>query len=105
MENPVERNDILRELAVRLAALEDNVTFLELWCEEQQDALDRLGELPWWFHDEVEIPRPALYVVDITDDDGEESDHQRRVRQIRARIDRLRHGLAVYDAGPPGRSG
>lgn len=100
MENPVERN-VLRELAFRLAALEDNVSFLEMWCEEQQDALDRLGELPWWFHDEIETSRPALYVVDLTEEEGEESEHQRRVRQIRARIDRLRHGLAAHDALPP----
>ncbi|MGH8992282.1 MAG: hypothetical protein ACRDYV_06870 [Acidimicrobiia bacterium] len=83
----------MRELTLRVAALEDNVAFLEVWCEEQQDSLDRIGE-PSWLMEESEPP-PRLYVVDLRDDaDSDESDHQRRVRQIRARLDHLRHGLA-----------
>jgi hypothetical protein len=96
-----ERADegVLRDLAVRLAALEDNVAFLEVWCEEQQDALDRVGEAVYFYgleEDEYEEPpeRARLYVVDGRDPEGpEESEHQRKVRQLRARINRLRTGL------------
>lgn len=102
MENWLRNTEALKELELRVAALEDNLTFLELWCEEQQDSLDRLGE-PYWFVDDHpgEDERVRLYVVDLSDDprDGAETDHDRRVRQIRARLDRLRHGMA---GGSPG---
>lgn len=103
MENWSRNTEALKELELRVAALEDNLTFLEVWCEEQQDSLDRLGE-PYWFLDDHpgEGDRVHLYVVDLGDDgDGHEveTDHDRRVRQIRARLDRLRHGMA---GGPPG---
>jgi len=94
MENWTQNNELIRELALRVAALEDGVEFLEVWCEEQQDSLDRFGE-PYWFLDE-DAPQPVrLYVVDLRDDPegADESDHERRVRQIRARLDSLRHGL------------
>ncbi len=97
MENWAHEDELLRELTLRVAALEDNVAFLEVWCEEQQDTLDRFGE-PYWFMEED--PEPVrLYVVDLRDDPGDESDHDRRVRQIRARLDDLRHGTAK---GAPG---
>jgi hypothetical protein len=95
-----ERADenVLGQLALRLAALEDNVAFLELWCEEQQDALDRVGEAVYFYGLEEEYEdrpgRARLYVVEALAPDGpEESEHQRKVRQLRARISRLRNGL------------
>ena len=92
MENWALDGELLRELTLRVAALEDNVAFLEVWCEEQQDTLDRFGE-PYWFLEDEEPPPVRLYVVDLRDDpDSEETDHDRRVRQIRARLDDLRHG-------------
>ena len=101
MENWVQA-ELLRELTLRVAALEDNVTFLEVWCEEQQDSLDRFGE-PYWFleEDEEESRDPVrLYVVDLRDDaESDEVTYDQRVRQIRARLDDLRHGLAK---GAPG---
>jgi hypothetical protein len=99
MENWAHEGELIRELTLRVAALEDNVAFLEVWCEEQQDTLDRVGE-PYWFLED-DHPEPVrLYVVDLRDDpDVDESDHERRVRQIRARLDNLRHGLA---RGAPG---
>jgi len=39
MENRADAELVLRELVLRVAALEENVAFLEVWCEEQQDAL------------------------------------------------------------------
>src|SRR5690242_5478995 len=59
----------LRALAMRVAALEDNVAFLEQWCEEQQDALDRAAG-PLAYDYEVEPappPRQILRVVDLRD--------------------------------------
>lgn len=98
MENWSHNGDLLRELTLRVAALEDNVAFLEVWCEEQQDSLDRFGESSYWFLEEDRPQQPArLYVVDLRDGDLDESDHDRRVRHIRARLDNLRHGL-VKDA-------
>jgi hypothetical protein len=102
---------------MRVAALEDNVAFLEEWCEEQQDVLDRAaGPVAYDYEIEPgEDPpgRVVLRVVDIRDEvtggdgeagseDGEagpmiiavvESDHDRRVRHIRARLERLRGRL------------
>ena len=93
MENWALDGELLRELTLRVAALEDNVAFLEVWCEEQQDSIDRFGE-PYWFLEEEEEPPPVhLYVVDLRDGPGsDETDHDRRVRRIRARLDDLRHG-------------
>lgn len=99
MENWAHNGELIRELTLRVAALEDNVAFLEVWCEEQQDGLDRIGE-PYWFLEDDDPQPVRLYVVDLRDDpEIDESDHERRVRQIRARLDNLRHGLA---GGAPG---
>ena len=103
MENWALDGEVLRELTLRVAALEDNVAFLEVWCEEQQDSLDRFGE-PYWFleeeEDEDDREPVRLYVVDLRDDPEEdETTYDQRVRQIRARLDDLRHGLAK---GAPG---
>ena len=92
--------EMLRELLWRLTALEDSVAFLEVWCEEQQDALDRVGEAVDFYDDEEvldqKVPeRARLYVIDGHNPavPEEESDYQRKVRQIRARLDRLRSRL------------
>ena len=63
----------LRALAMRVAALEDNVAFLERWCEEQQDALDRaVGSVAYDYGVDTEAPRPTLLrVVDLRDDPGD----------------------------------
>lgn len=100
MENWAHDGELIRELTLRVAALEDNVAFLEVWCEEQQDSLDRVGE-PYWFLEDDDPQPVRLYVVDLRDaaEGAEESDHARRVRQIRARLDHLRDGLA---RGAPG---
>jgi hypothetical protein len=114
----------LRALAMRVAALEDNVAFLEQWCEEQQDVLDRIAG-PVAFDYELEAPPPPrqiLRVVDLRDgaddDDGAESpegppevefetlvavvdtEHDRRVRQLKAGLNRLRRRLALSVAPP-----
>ena len=102
MDNWALDREMLRELTLRVAALEDNVAFLEVWCEEQQDSLDRFGE-PSWFLDEDEPPPVHLYVVDLRDDpETDETDHDRRVRQIRARLDDLRHGRTGESASQGG---
>ncbi len=91
--------EMLRELLWRLTALEDSVAFLEVWCEEQQDALDRVGEAVEFRDDEELQAQPRaerghLYIVDGHHPGApEETDYQRKVRQIRARIDRLRNRL------------
>ena len=112
MDEAYEQIHQLRALAMRVAALEDNVAFLEQWCEEQQDALDRVaGSVAYDYELEPPpSPRQILRVVDIRDEPGGEgadgsgdgdgaaqmiiavveTDHDRRVRQIRARLDRLR---------------
>ena len=105
---------------MRIAALEDNVAFLEEWCEEQQDVLDRTAG-PAAYDYEVEpqpasTPRAVLRVVDLRDevlgvddpddlddpDDGSativavvDTEHDRKVRQIRARLERLRRRVAT----------
>jgi hypothetical protein len=122
MDDLYQHDNGLRALAMRVAALEDNVAFLEEWCEEQQDLLDRTaGPVAYDYEVEAE-PEPAaravLRVVDLrdevlaaleaatddaealVDDDGPlgpdtviavvETDHERRVRQIRARLERIR---------------
>jgi hypothetical protein len=123
MDDLYQHDNGLRALAMRVAALEDNVAFLEEWCEEQQDMLDRTaGPVAYDFEIEAE-PEPAaravLRVVDLRDevlaaleaatDDAEalvdeddeplgpetilavvETEHERRVRQIRARLERIR---------------
>ncbi len=112
---------------MRMAALEENVAFLEQWCEEQQDALDRVAG-PLAYDHEVEAPPPPrqiLRIVDLRDGAAADSDrigpdpsdvdlgpdvetvvavveteHDRRVRQIRASLNRLRRRLALSVAPP-----
>jgi len=122
---------------MRVAALEDNVAFLEQWCEEQQDALDRVaGSVAYDYElepppsprhilrvvdlrdgsagadagdDEVEEPRPdppdAPRVIDVAVRAVVETEHERRLRQIRAQVNRLRRRLALSvapaEAPPP----
>jgi uncharacterized small protein (DUF1192 family) len=115
MEDCCEQHQQLRALAMRVAALEDNVAFLEEWCEEQQDALDRAaGPVAYDYEVDAESPRPVpravLRVVDLRDGaDGEESEaaqadsifavveteYDRRIGQIRSQINRLRARLAL----------
>jgi hypothetical protein len=54
---------------MRVAALEDNVAFLEQWCEEQQDVLDRVvGPLAYDYElAPAPPPRQILRVVDLRD--------------------------------------
>jgi|GEM_PF-4843417 len=110
---------------MRVAALEDNVAFLEQWCEEQQDALDRFaGSVAYDYEFEpAPSPRQILRVVDLRDgadgggddevdeprpDPSEdprltdvavvavvETEHERRLRQLRAQVHRLRRRLAL----------
>jgi hypothetical protein len=126
MDDLYEHDNGLRALAMRVAALEDNVAFLEEWCEEQQDVLDRTaGPVGYDYEIEAEpepAPRAILRVDDLRDEvlavleaavddvdalteDDElgdeplgattitalvETEHERRVRLIRTRLDRLR---------------
>lgn len=120
MEISQEHGHQLRALAMRVAALEDNVAFLEQWCEEQQDLLDRaVGPAAYDYQvdEPVPAPRALLRVVDLRDvsaaspDGGEsglgadiaavETDHDRRMRQIRSQLNRLRSRLAASVAPPP----
>ena len=96
-----DHGDLLRELAARVAALEENVSFLEVWCEEQQDAIDRHGDV-YFYPEDLEDSAPErahLYVID-GEDAGEElgSDYERRLRQLRGRLSDLRDGME----GPAG---
>jgi len=127
MSDCYEESLELRAPAMRVAALEDNVAFLEQWCEEQQDALDRAaGPLAYDYELEpAPPPRQILRVVDLRDgpaadgrgdgtglepdpSDGDvdvvvavvETDHDRLVRHIRARVDQLRRRLALSVAPP-----
>jgi uncharacterized coiled-coil protein SlyX len=114
MDESKEQGHLLRALAMRVAALEDNVAFLEEWCEEQQDALDRTAG-PVSYDYEVETgpeppPRALLRVVDLRevstaaggedDEDADtivalvETEHDRRVRQLQRQLNRLRTRLA-----------
>jgi hypothetical protein len=106
MEDSYEQAHQLRALAMRVAALEDNVAFLEQWCEEQQDSLDRaVGSIAYDYEvDESDRPpRTVLRVVDLRDGDDSAEDgaagtivalvdteHDRAVHLIRARLNRLR---------------
>lgn len=132
MDNSYEQAHQLRALAMRVAALEDNVAFLEEWCEEQQDTLDRgvgpaAGRVGCDYEDGAErelSSRAVLRVVDLRDGTGAfgaehgetdaivaviETEHDRRVRQIRVGLNRLRMRLAASLApapvppSPPGR--
>lgn len=112
MDESNEQGHLLRALAMRVAALEDNVAFLEEWCEEQQDALDRaVGPVSYDYEVETDPPpRALLRVVDLRDvrpsagdeDDEEadaivalvETDYDRRVRQLQRQLNRLRARLA-----------
>jgi hypothetical protein len=120
MEDLYEHDHQLRALAMRVAALEDNVAFLEEWCEEQQDILDRsLGPAAFDYEIEPDAaagPRAVLRVVDLRDealaddeagdDDADsemiiavvETDHDRKVRLIRARLGWLRARLEAASA-------
>ena len=111
---------------MRVAALEDNVAFLEQWCEEQQDTLDRAaGPIGYDYETEVAAqpaPRTLLRVVDLRDgaapatdvsqidacqiDAGGivavvETEYDRKLRQIRAQLNRIRTRLALSVAPPP----
>jgi len=66
---------LLHELQVKVAALEGTLSFLEMWCEEQQDALDLVG-LPGWPPDD--LPAPRLYAIDLRDGDPGEGDDDER---------------------------
>jgi len=72
MDDLYEHDNGLRALAMRVAALEDNVAFLEEWCEEQQDVLDRtVGSVAYDYETEPgpePVPRAALRVVDLRDE-------------------------------------
>src|ERR1700704_4195043 len=106
---------------MRVAALEDNIAFLEEWCEEQQDILDRSVGPAAAYDYEIESDsaadsRAVLRVVDLRDDaltdDGAgdddadsdvviaviETDHDRKVRLIRARLGWLRARLEAASA-------
>lgn len=112
MEDTYEQAHQLRALAMRVAALEENVAFIERWCEEQQDALDRaFGAVAYDYEIEDSVlPRPALLrVVDLrdADDDGMEvgddgtivavigTDQDRALQLVRAQLNRLRSRLAA----------
>ena len=110
MEDSYEQAHQLRALAMRVAALEDNVAFLERWCEEQQDSLDRaVGSVAYDYEvDDGSPPRTALRVVDLRDggdvapDDEDativalvDPDHERTVRLVKAQLHRLRSRLAA----------
>ena len=112
MDDSSESGHQLRALAMRVAALEDNVAFLEEWCEEQQDALDRaVGPVSYDYEVETDPPpRALLRVVDLRevsaavgDEDDEEADaivalveteQDRRIRQLQRQLNRLRTRLA-----------
>ena len=104
---------------MRVAALEDNVAFIERWCEEQQDTLDRaFGSVAYDYEVEGrEPPRPTLLrVVDLRDAaDGMEgdadtivavigTDQDRALQLVRAQLNRLRSRLAASLAPADGNS-
>jgi len=109
MDESYEQGHQLRALAMRVAALEGNVAFLEEWCEEQQDALDRaVGPVAYDYEVETDPeppPRTLLRVVDLREvrgsaDEDDETDHDRTVRQLRQQLNRLRTRLAATLAPP-----
>jgi hypothetical protein len=120
MDEAYEQIHQLRALAMRVAALEDNVAYLEKWCEEQQDTLDRAaGPIAYDYEGASEIalpPRAVLRIVDLRDgetsddEDGDtivafvETDHDRRVHQIRSSLNRIRTRLTTLSAKPAGRT-
>lgn len=120
MEDTYEQAHQLRALAMRVAALEDNVAFIERWCEEQQDALDRaFGSVAYDYELEgSEPPRPTfLRVVDLREaEDGMEvgrddtivavigTDQDRALQLVRAQLNRLRSRLAASLAPADGSS-
>lgn len=96
---------------MRVAALEDNVAFLERWCEEQQDVLDRAaGPVAYDYERE---PRNVLRIVDLRepvhdeDGDGEPAADASDpsvaaddgpAGQIQDRLNRLRRKLSAKPA-------
>jgi hypothetical protein len=117
MDDSYEQSHQLRVLAMRISALEDNVAFLEEWCEEQQDALDRaVGPATYDYALETSAPPPraVLRIVDLRDaapveDDAVdadaifaivETDHDKRIRHLRRQLNRLRTRLAETLAPP-----
>jgi hypothetical protein len=66
MSEAMDQGSLLRELLLRVSALEENVSFLEVWCEEQQDTLDIVGAPAWPSEDGAPVPR--LYAVDVRDE-------------------------------------
>lgn len=74
MDEAYEQINQLRALAMRVAALEDNVAYLEKWCEEQQDTLDRAAGPIGYDHEadgEIALPtRALLRIVDLRDSDA-----------------------------------
>lgn len=67
MSEAMDQRSLLQELLMKVALLEENVAFLEMWCEEQQDALDVVGPASWPSEDGVPIPRGTT--VDLRDGD------------------------------------
>src|ERR1043166_2596747 len=106
MQDIHDQDRELRALAMRVAALEDNVAFLERWCEEQQDALDRaVGSVAYDYEVDAELTPPTLLrVVGLRDDTDDEDDgavvafidpdDDRTLRVLRAQLHRLRIRLA-----------
>jgi hypothetical protein len=76
MDEIYEQGHQIRALAIRIAALEDNVAFLERWCEEQQDSLDRaIGAVAYDYEVDGEAApagRTVLRVVDLRAADGDD---------------------------------
>lgn len=99
MDETSEQALQLKALAMRVAALEDSVAFLEQWCEEQQDVLDRTaGPMTYDYEGEAErLPPPVvLRVVDLRDVETEPD----AVGQLQLRLNRLRARLASSLAPP-----
>jgi hypothetical protein len=101
---------------MRVAALEDNVAFLERWCEEQQDTLDRaFGSVVYDYEADTAPARPTLLrVVDLreAEDGGDgtivavvETDHDRTLQLVRTQLNRLRTRLAASLAPADGAEG
>jgi hypothetical protein len=66
MSEAIDQRSLLQELLLRVVALEETMAFLEVWCEEQQDALDLVGASAWPFEDGSPVPR--LHAVDVRDE-------------------------------------